>query len=150
MVEETGITGITLLGPLDFNRLSDPLYRVDKYMTSRIDWVIVGGESGPKARPFDVAWARSIVAQCRSAGVAVFVKQLGSNPVTACSVHGVSCGGHKWPWNENEAQARGEQPRPKLKSRKGGEMGEWPEDLRVREWPLEAVSRSPLAVGGDL
>lgn len=40
-----------------------------------IDWLIVGGESGPKARPMDLAWARSLVAQGRAAGVPVFVKQ---------------------------------------------------------------------------
>ena len=44
----------------------------------RIDWVIVGGESGPGARPCDVDWIRSIVRQCREAGTACFVKQLGS------------------------------------------------------------------------
>ena len=44
---------------------------------SGVDWVIVGGESGPKHRPFDPDWARSIVSQCRDAGVACFVKQLG-------------------------------------------------------------------------
>ncbi|MGD9883955.1 MAG: DUF5131 family protein [Reyranella sp.] len=43
----------------------------------RLDWVIVGGESGPRHRPFDPDWARSIVAQCADAGVACFVKQLG-------------------------------------------------------------------------
>lgn len=43
----------------------------------RLDWVIVGGESGPRHRPFDPDWARSIVAQCRDAGVSCFVKQLG-------------------------------------------------------------------------
>lgn len=42
-----------------------------------LDWVIVGGESGPKHRPFNPDWARSIVAQCRDAGVAAFVKQMG-------------------------------------------------------------------------
>lgn len=42
-----------------------------------IRWVIVGGESGPGARPMDQEWARDIVRQCREAGVAVFVKQLG-------------------------------------------------------------------------
>lgn len=41
----------------------------------RIDWVIVGGESGPGARPCDVAWIRSVVMQCREAGVPCFVKQ---------------------------------------------------------------------------
>ena len=41
-------------------------------------WVICGGESGPGARPFDLAWARDVIAQCRAAGVPVFVKQLGT------------------------------------------------------------------------
>ena len=44
-----------------------------------VDWVIVGGESGVKARPFHVDWARSIVKQCQAAGVPVHVKQLGPN-----------------------------------------------------------------------
>jgi protein gp37 len=42
-----------------------------------IDWVIVGGESGPGARPMDAAWVRNIRSQCRSAGVAFFFKQWG-------------------------------------------------------------------------
>lgn len=73
-----------------------------------IQWVIVGGESGDGARPFDVAWARSIVRECQQAGVAVFVKQMGAN------VSGLV----------------------KLKSKKGGDISEWPEDLRVREMPM--------------
>lgn len=43
-----------------------------------IDWVVIGGESGPRARPMEIAWADAIVEQCRAAGVAPFVKQLGS------------------------------------------------------------------------
>lgn len=54
-----------LLGPLQLN-LRD------------ISWVIVGGESGPKARPMNPAWARSIRDQCRDAGVAFFFKQWGA------------------------------------------------------------------------
>jgi protein gp37 len=42
-----------------------------------IDWVIVGGESGPKARPMKREWARSIRNQCAAAGVAFFFKQWG-------------------------------------------------------------------------
>jgi protein gp37 len=42
-----------------------------------IDWVIVGGESGPGARPMDESWVRSILEQCRAAGVAFFFKQWG-------------------------------------------------------------------------
>jgi len=42
-----------------------------------IGWVIVGGESGPGARPMDVRWVRDIRAQCQSARVAFFFKQWG-------------------------------------------------------------------------
>lgn len=44
---------------------------------SGIDWVIVGGESGPGARPMDPAWVVDIRDQCRNAGVAFFFKQWG-------------------------------------------------------------------------
>lgn len=42
-----------------------------------IDWVIVGGESGPGARPMDESWVRDIRDQCLSAGVPLFFKQWG-------------------------------------------------------------------------
>lgn len=42
-----------------------------------ISWVIVGGESGPKARPIEAAWVRSIKVQCERAGIAFFFKQWG-------------------------------------------------------------------------
>jgi protein gp37 len=42
-----------------------------------IDWVIVGGESGAKARPMELSWVRDIRKQCKKAGVAFFLKQLG-------------------------------------------------------------------------
>jgi len=40
-----------------------------------LDWVLCGGESGPKARPMEEAWARSVMLQCKSAGVPFFMKQ---------------------------------------------------------------------------
>lgn len=43
----------------------------------RIHWVIAGGESGPGFRPFDPDWARSLRDQCKAAGVAFFMKQMG-------------------------------------------------------------------------
>ncbi len=82
------------------------------------DWVITGGESGAKARPFDLRWARSIVAQCREAGAAVFVKQLGARPVDFA--------------REPEHQ------HIQLRDGHGGDMEEWPADLRVRELPRGA------------
>jgi protein gp37 len=45
-----------------------------------LDWVIVGGESQPGCRSMDLAWAESLVGECRRAGVPVFVKQLGGHP----------------------------------------------------------------------
>jgi protein gp37 len=45
-----------------------------------IHWVIIGGETGPKARSMDAQWAKSIVAQCRKQKVAAWVKQLGRYP----------------------------------------------------------------------
>jgi len=78
-----------LLGPIDFNRLDVPVYGYlnsldDGYFTDgrpprrRLDWIIVGGESGPDARPMHPDWARSIRDQCVSAGVPFFFKQWGS------------------------------------------------------------------------
>ena len=45
---------------------------------SGIHWVIVGGESGSKARPMKLAWVTSIKAQCEAAGVPFFFKQWGA------------------------------------------------------------------------
>ncbi|OJY25782.1 MAG: hypothetical protein BGP11_11210 [Rhodobacterales bacterium 65-51] len=47
------------------------------YRTNRLDWVIVGGESGPGARPMHPDWARSLRDQCVAAGVPFFFKQWG-------------------------------------------------------------------------
>lgn len=43
----------------------------------RIDWVVTGGESGPRHRPMDLEWARSLRNQCVAAGVSFFFKQHG-------------------------------------------------------------------------
>jgi protein gp37 len=43
----------------------------------KVDWVIVGGESGPRARPMQEDWARNVRDQCIAAGVAFFFKQWG-------------------------------------------------------------------------
>lgn len=49
----------------------------DHFDSPGLDWVIIGGESGPKHRPFDAEWARRLVAECDICNVACFVKQLG-------------------------------------------------------------------------
>jgi protein gp37 len=71
-----------------------------------LHWVIVGGESGARARPCDPEWIRSLVKQCQAAGVPAFVKQLGS----------------VWA-RQNGADS------------KGGDPQYWPEDLRIRQFP---------------
>lgn len=101
-----------------------------------IDWVIVGGESGPGARPFDLAWARSILRQCREAGVPVFVKQLGA--VARCEpadLVGRVVG------REVELIERGYETRWELilRDRAGATVWEWPADLRVQQFPGGAL-----------
>jgi protein gp37 len=50
---------------------------LDELPLSGIHWVIVGGESGPRARPMKAEWVESIFAQCREANVRFFFKQWG-------------------------------------------------------------------------
>lgn len=120
------ISAEPLLGPIDLHRIGGRLNWIDALRGERgapelagslslpkcaaLDWIIVGGESGPCARPFNVAWADSILEQCKTAGVACFVKQLGASPLS-----------DGYPMH--------------LKSKKGGDWSEWPERLRVREFP---------------
>lgn len=106
-----------------------PMWPCGESLLFGLDWVIVGGESGPGARPFDVAWARETVDACREARRACFVKQLGSNPVRYVGGLGASGEGQV----EYSIQ---------LRDKKGGDPSEWPEDLRVREWPQAVGEKS--------
>ena len=63
---ETG--GYECCSSCDYTGISDEI---------GIDWVVVGGESGPKARPMHPAWARSLRDQCAAAGVPFLFKQWG-------------------------------------------------------------------------
>jgi protein gp37 len=92
------------LGPLDL---------------SGIHWVIVGGESGPGARPFDVGWAEAIVEQCKAQQVPVFLKQLGASPTGSF----------------------GDMPvKIRLKSKKGSDESEWPPHLRgLKQFPVRGT-----------
>lgn len=87
-----------------------------------LDWVIIGGESGPHARDFNVKAALDLVDECREAKVAVFVKQLGARPIgspSVCSSLECSCGLHHGFKDKNAA----------------ADMAEWPARARVREFP---------------
>ena len=76
-----------------------------------VDWVIVGGESGPGARPCDLHLMELVIQDCHVAGVPVFVKQLGRRPFL-----------YSHPF--------------KVKSPKGSDMAEWPESVRYRDQPI--------------
>ncbi|SLJ43525.1 bacteriophage protein gp37 [Mycobacteroides abscessus subsp. abscessus] len=64
-----------LLGPIDLH--GDPLGKDSVFWIGHLDWVIVGGESGPGARPMHPDWARSLRDQCVAAGVPFLFKQWG-------------------------------------------------------------------------
>ena len=122
-----------LLGPVELTPyLIDDLARMGRAPRVEIDWLIVGGESGPGARPCDVAWIRDLVRQGREADVAVFCKQLGAHALW----NGISSPGEHWS-EELVAKANWTPDgfRMRLRDPKGGDMAEWPEDLRVRQVP---------------
>ncbi len=112
----------------------------DTGAVSGVDWVIVGGESGKGARPCNVEWIRSIVRQCREAGVACFVKQLGKRPYFSAGREKVSRDVQTPRGGVIHMQAGSIliSSNWKLDDPKGGDPAEWPEDLRVREWPSRA------------
>lgn len=99
---------------------NDPYHgRVDEWCgttSTHLDWVIVGGESGPGARPMCVSWVRNIVHDCAEAKVPCFVKQLGAKPYEQYDDGGVLSD-------------------VRLHDRKGGDPAEWESYLRVREFP---------------
>jgi protein gp37 len=78
---------------------------------SGVDWVIVGGESGPGARPLDLSWARHLREQCDTAGVPYFFKQMGENVTTYNGLSNVRF------------------------REKGSSLDDIPADLRVRQFP---------------
>jgi protein gp37 len=85
----------------------------DDMLDWHVDWVIVGGESGAGARPFNPTWAKTIIGQCRAAKVPVFMKQLGANVLDFAGA---------------------------ITDRKGGDPSEWPEELCVQQFPTTHVT----------
>lgn len=91
-----------------------------------VNWLIFGFESGHNARPGDLEWIRRGVAQCREYGATPFVKQLGA----------------KWYDSTRRVGVRGSVIVPAGEPfdwvKPGGSFAEpedWPEDLRVQEFP---------------
>lgn len=113
---------------------------------SLIDWIIAGGESGPKARACDVNWIRDLVNQCDCGDVPLFVKQLGARPFDPQAADNVKGARRKFSREElknpiSRAAAATVLERVvdamviPLTDKKGGDWTEWPEDLRIREFP---------------
>ena len=97
--------------PARFRGISaEPLWSDIALPLSGIHWVIVGGQSGPGSKPFDVARIESVQVQCQKSGASLFVKQLGAKPLAAGRpIH--------------------------LKDEHGGDWNEWPAEFRIREMP---------------
>lgn len=129
-----------MLGPVDLTQIEcadqhGPTYVLDAlrgeihlpptrgvfFAPNRLAWVVVGGESGAGARPCDLAWIRDVISQCKRADVPVFCKQVGARPIFFPGDPITGYEGIPQVWPTSDA--------------KGETMTEWPEDLRVREWP---------------
>lgn len=116
-----------LSGPVNLGLLGTPPREISpqyRLVGDEIAGAFVGGASGPRAPRCDVAWIRSIIRQCREAGVRCFVKQLGA-VVTGdpeefpSAIHDYGDGHRTF----------------RLIDPKGANPDEWPRDLRVREMP---------------
>lgn len=142
-----------------FEPLLEDLGRVD---LRGISWAIVGGESGDRARRFDVDWARSIRNQCDAVCAAFFMKQMGAHVVdrndrfNTCDDTDPDLAEY-WPAHLvaedriDELPHGGYQGAPvrlRLRDGHGGDPSEWPPALRVREWPTERLIRGETSGNG--
>lgn len=111
---------------LSLEPLHGPVKLSEATFYSAYDWVIVGGESGNengkyRYRPCELKWIEDIVADCEHNNVPVFVKQLGTHLAKAM----------------------------KLKDRHGGDIEEFPEHLRIRQFPNIRQKPFVINVGED-
>lgn len=113
-----------LLGPVNLCRCDGSAFEVKRHPflvnracplhgDTRLDWVVVGGESGAGARPMETAWVESLRHQCAVADVPIFVKQMGTV------------------WARQNGQPG-----------KADTMDTLPEGLRIREFPAGAEGLS--------
>ncbi len=118
-----------MIAPVSFRWANSEPLKGPRQTTNHLDglrWpkqVVLGGESGPGARPFDFAWARSVIEQCRAARVPCFVKQMGSAPYSLADR--ITHRGCKLPISEVFWRH--------LSDSHGADPLEWPAALRVRE-----------------
>lgn len=145
-----GLSMEPLLGPLDLTRIRlDSGYTLnaltgqmkggitrDIFQVNRLGWGIAGGESGADARACAIDNLRGVVRQFQAAKVPVFVKQLGAAVEASDGIDPID----QFPGSPKFRQGRDERTAlVTLHDPKGGDMGEWPADLRVREFPTPAT-----------
>lgn len=140
-------TALEIPAKVHFLSCEPMLHALDEeqnHVTQKFDWIIFGGESGKNARPCNIDWIRRGVEMCRFYGIAPFVKQFGARPFENhepvdptpeeerawhrngwCKISFADGSGRDPVWNKNY----------RLADSHGGDMSEWPEDLRVREFP---------------
>ena len=120
-----------LLGPLDFSDYFEwgkagPPWLCDCAETGADALVIVGGESGRRARFCDTRNIQSIINQCKASGARCFVKQIGSMPTTPDLTH----------WRCDYAMLPNSSGYVLMpRDSHGGNPLEWPAELRVRQFP---------------
>lgn len=123
-----------------------------------IQQVIIGGESGPNARPMDLVWARDLIDQCDHLGVAVFMKQMGSAPTSGLSdtalwqelidlsrqPDGVKLSDQLGSTFRRDMGSRRLGHYLKFRDSKGGKIEEWPEVFRRREFPCLKITSGTM------
>jgi len=105
-----------LLGPI---AIKWPHRRAGEFFAEReslsIDWIIIGAESGPGARPCDLVWIESLIKQCHEANVPVFVKQVRCKNKVITEANQIS----------------------QLLARAVESIRQFPKDLQIREYPRD-------------
>lgn len=102
---------------------------LSNYDLSNIDWAIIGGESGKNARPCNIEWIRSLVAQLKARNIPIFVKQLGQNCYWHEQINEVHGNMQFISDRKKDKVALG------IKSKKGDRFEEFPIDLKLRKLP---------------
>ena len=124
-----------LLGPINM-RLEDCYCPEDHYpLAERLGGIVIGGESGSRARGCDVAWIRRLVRQAEAADVPCYVKQLGAKPFERQGNISNWPTGTRVEFDNDDTIIRID-----LKHKKGADTAEWPDDLKVQQVPQPAVA----------
>jgi protein gp37 len=131
-----GLSLEPLLGPVNLSKWISWDHSKDEYgikdstVETELNWLIIGGESGPRARPCHIEWIASLVNQGATAGIPTFVKQLGQ--IAVCD------NANMFDWPEDVVlEAYGTAAascRIVTDDKKGGDYATFPDQLKIREF----------------